>query len=1037
MGFKRVISLLIVVSFFFVSGNHPAKLTQAIIQPSFFQAQNTLQSHSSFFTENKGQWDPSILFVGNTSFGKVAFTKNAIYYQLIETSVSISDFVPNHGDVTVGSEKSQVSNYRSQVVKLTFVNPKSPQVNGAGLLSHYNNYFIGNDPKKWASYCHNYAKIEYMSVWEGIDLAYFFTPEGLKYEYYVDPQANIQDLQIKVEGGEITNHGTAIQISTNLGKIQDVNLKVYDQNTLQDIPSSFQIHNNIISFTGIPEVRQNTIVIDPLIWSTYFGGNEGDEAKDITIDTFFNAYIVGRSYSTDFPITSGTVQKEYSGGIDAFITKLNDKGSEIVWSTFLGGRSTDDAHKIMLDIKGNIVISGVTSSEEFPITKNAVQLTPGSIQEVFVTKINPSGSDLIFSTYLGGSAYECSEGLATDAEENVYICGTTYSRDFPTTTDSYQSTCQDEINGYITKINPSGTKLIYSSYLGGSGEDHIEGLALEKTGNVYVTGRTRSNDFPTSQNAYQSKPKGEFDVFVTKLNQTGTEIIFSTLLGGSKNEVAYDIVIDSYGHAYVCGSSSSADFPTGSAYAYNYRGQTDAFIARIDSTGSFLFFATYLGGSGFDVGVSIEIDINRNVIVSSRTNSFDFPTTVKNNQIAPKKDLDVVISKVDNSGKYLLYSIYLGGSSDDDSRGSVLDGNGNLYVTGETTSSDFPTTPGVFQSKFNGQADAFVTKLSLEMEENPADTSPPILKISSPKDNTETIESKILMQGKAYDNESGILTLTINGQNVAVDKDGSFEFSIFLSDGINKVEIIATNGVKLTTTKTLTINKKAPDKKGPTIMLYTPLPYEVVMDEHLLVKGKAIDKESGLEEVFVNKKPVPFDDKGVFETVVILEELENDIEIEARDKQGNESYLEIEVKCEQCFKKNYLIIELWVGKTSAFFDGKPYTLDVPPMVRFGRTQVPIRFIAEGLKATVNYDTKAQKIEIQYKTTSIILQIDNPEIVIKDFVDGAETVQRYNLELPPYIYKGRTMVPVRVISEAFRAKVEYGSSDRKITISMKR
>jgi len=260
MILRRCLAMFIVFSFIFTITSHPIKPAEAFTDPSkptLETAQKALQSQNGFFTENKGQWDSNILFIGDTSFGKVAFTKEAIYYQMIKVteietkndSALSMEYTPNRFD-------QKETEYESQVVKLSFVNPQTPTVRGAEVLTHYNNYFIGNNPKKWASYCRNFAKVTYQDVWQGIDLAYFFTPEGMKYEYYVEPVADIHQLQVKVEGAELINAVSSLQMHTQLGVIQDANLVVYEQVSRNKIQSGFVVRNNTFSFHSMESLER-------------------------------------------------------------------------------------------------------------------------------------------------------------------------------------------------------------------------------------------------------------------------------------------------------------------------------------------------------------------------------------------------------------------------------------------------------------------------------------------------------------------------------------------------------------------------------------------------------------------------------------------------------------------------------------------------------------------------------------------------------------------------------------------------------------
>ena len=658
--------------------------------PTLESAQKALQSQPKFFTENKGQWDPAILFVGSTSFGKVAFAKDAIYYQMIESDSTTS---------------------QSQTIKLSFVKPNTPTIKGSDVLPHYNNYFLGNNPKKWASYCRNYANVTYQDVWSGIDLTYFFTPEGMKYEYYVSPEADMKNLQISVEGADLINQGNTLQLTGKLGSIQDANLTVFDQKTGSKMNTTFLVQNNTISFHGIPEKRQNTIVIDPLVYSTYLGGANDDYGKGIAVDAEGNAYITGYTKNNDYPTTPDSYDTTYQGGDDCFVTKLNPSGSSLVYSTFIGGTNSDQGFGIFVDAVGNAYIAGSTESTDYPTTPGAYDTTYHGVADCFVTKLNPSGSSLVYSTYLGGSGNESGNGIAVDAGGTAYIAGYTYSTDYPTTPGAYDTTYHGVADCFVTKLNPSGSSLVYSTYLGGSGNESGNGIAVDAGGTAYIAGYTYSTDYPTTPGAYDTTFNGNTDCFVTKLNPSGSSLVYSTYLGGSGHESGNGIFVDAGGTAYIAGSTRSLDYPTTiGAYDTTYHGLADCFVTKLNPSGSSLVYSTYIGGNGDDQGFGIFVDAVGNTYITGFTFSNDYPTTPGAYDTTYQGGDDCFVTKLNPSGSSLVYSTYLGGSGNESGNGIFVDAVGNAYITGNT-GDDYPTTPGAYDTTYQGNWDCFVTKL--------------------------------------------------------------------------------------------------------------------------------------------------------------------------------------------------------------------------------------------------------------------------------------------------------------------------------------
>jgi uncharacterized protein (TIGR03437 family) len=417
-----------------------------------------------------------------------------------------------------------------------------------------------------------------------------------------------------------------------------------------------------------------------LLYCTYLGGAADDFASSLAIDASGNAYVAGSTQSANFPVTAGAYQTRFGGKTDdafysrgdAFVVKLSPAGDRIIWGTFLGGTSNDMAWAIAIDSSGNPTIVGDTISTDFPVTANAISKTfrggansaTNPSGDAFVAKFNAAGTTLLYSSYIGGKSHDMARAVSLDAQGNTYIAGGTYSSDFPTTpgafqvkggvveTSDYDGAADD---GWIMKINSQGA-IVYSTYLGGSYRDTIFGLAVDAATNVYVTGRTRSANFPVTANPLQKNYGGagargsggdswDGDAFIAKLNPAGSALVFSTFVGGTADEAGSDIVLDSDGNAYVVGYTLSTEFPTSSDALQNkfagFGGQGlttglpapegdvntgDAFLLKVDATGK-LLYSSFFGGSADDFGASIAIDSARNVYIGGVTLSANLPTS--------------------------------------------------------------------------------------------------------------------------------------------------------------------------------------------------------------------------------------------------------------------------------------------------------------------------------------------------------------------------------------------------------------------------
>jgi hypothetical protein len=376
-----------------------------------------------------------------------------------------------------------------------------------------------------------------------------------------------------------------------------------------------------------------------LVYSTYLGGGFGDIGYGIALDNLGNAYITGNTYSSDFPTTPSAFDTSFNGGSsDAFVSKLNASGTALVYSTYLGGENYDEGRSIALDSLGNAYLTGYTSSTGFPIISGTFDTSNNGGADVFVSKLNSSGTALVYSTYLGGGSEDYGYGIAIDSSGNAYVTGYTgSSTDFPTTPGAYDTTSNGSWDVFMSKLNPSGTGLVYSTYLGGGSDDYGRGIAIDSSGNAYVTGYTLSTNFPTTLGAldttfsYNTDAYGHIlpDAFVSKLNASGTALVYSTYLGGGSEDYGWAIAVDSSGNAYITGYTLSTDFPT-TAGAFDtlfHGGGFKVFVSKLNASGIALLYSTYLGGSGNDYGMGIAIDNSRNAYLTGYTWSDDFPTT--------------------------------------------------------------------------------------------------------------------------------------------------------------------------------------------------------------------------------------------------------------------------------------------------------------------------------------------------------------------------------------------------------------------------
>src|SRR5258708_3638404 len=610
------------------------------------------------------------------------------------------------------------------------------------------NYFIGNDPAKWRTHVPTYAKVKYEGIYSGIDLVYYGNQRQLEYDFIVAPGADPSGIAFDVSGEERIRrdgHGNLVlrMGSDDIGWDKPV---VYQEKDgiRQEIAAHYAITDkNCIGFELGEYDKTRPLYLDPLIYSTYLGGGDNDSSNAIAVDVAGNAYVVGSTFSSDFPVTPGAFQAGCSNpcnSADAFVAKINPGGSALVYSTYLGGSGFDFGSSIAGDGAGNAYVTGGTDSKDFPVMNPLQPTYGGGNWDGFVGEINSQGSALVYSTFLGGSGDEnLSSGtpaIAGDSTGNTYVTGSTNSSDFPVSPNAFQKKCNRGSNCYaygdafVAKISPGGSAFVYSTYLGGSRTDLTNGIAADGAGNAYVTGSTRSPNFPTTPGAFQTTcgdgQQCQYgDAFVTKLNPSGSALVYSTFMGGSGYDYGHDIAVDNTGNAYVTGWTSSTNFPTRNAMQpTSGGGQYDAFVFKLNPAGSGLVYSTYLGGTSDDWGFGIALDSSEDVYVIGHTESLNFPTASPfQKHHRGGNTTDVFVSKLNAAGSALLFSTYLGGSLTDNGFRLAVDGSGYAYVTGNTSSTDFPTL-NPLQAHLSGLSDGFVAKISVATTTTTLTSSP-------------------------------------------------------------------------------------------------------------------------------------------------------------------------------------------------------------------------------------------------------------------------------------------------------------------------
>ena len=608
----------------------------------------------------------------------------------------------------------------STIVRLALAggaNP-APEVEGLYPRAGKSHYLLGNDPAHWHRDVAHFGKVRYRQVYPGVDLVYYGNQRKLEYDFIVAPGADPGRIRLEASGVQalrLDKRGNLV-LGTGHGDLVQLKPRVYQDigGRRRPIDARYALLDG--QRIGFAIGRYDTLqplVIDPVLtYSSYLGGGGWEDGEDIAVDAAGNAYVTGFTDSADFPTAKGR-QATAGGSGDVFVAKFNAAGTALAYSTYIGGSGRDMGLGIAVDARGNAYVTGYTESPNFP---TAAALQPasaggpaGAYRDVFVSKLNASGSALVYSTYLGGADEDFGIAIAVDATGHACVTGETRSSNFPTLSPR-QGAHGGGVDVFISKFNTAGSALVYSTYLGGSGLDSGQAIAVDGTGNAYVAGYTTSSNFPTST-PLQATNAGAIDGFVAKLNAAGNAWLYRTYLGGNHGDAVFAIAVDATGAAYLAGQTASSNFPTAAALQPAHAGGiNDAFVSKLDAAGRALTYSTYLGGNGdFESGNGIAVDRVGNAYVTGTTDSTNFPTAARTLGNQPADD--AFVTQLNAAGSALIYSTYLGGASVDSGRGIALDAAGNSYVVGDTESVDFPTVHPV-QAANAGSSDGWVTKIA-------------------------------------------------------------------------------------------------------------------------------------------------------------------------------------------------------------------------------------------------------------------------------------------------------------------------------------
>lgn len=696
------------------------------------------------FEPNQGQTDPQVKFLSRNNHYNLFLTANEAVFTL-----------PIASREKEQSSRRAVRNLRTSpqaVLRMTMLGANaSPRVEADTQIAGHSNYLIGRDANKWVRDVNQFARVNYHGIYPGIDLTFYGQQRQLEFDFLVAPGAQPKSIALGIEGAKNlrTDASGDLVLSSAAGDLRLHKPVAYQQqgDTRQPVDARFVIKGTEVAFALGDYDTTRELVIDPsFLYSTYLGAGAEDDGYAIAVDNTGAAYVTGQTSSPGFPTPNGNhlpaPNNALQGTSDAFVTKFSADGATLVYSTFLGGTGVDSGNAIALDGANQAYVVGTTNSNDFPgVGATAAQPSSGGGNDAFVAVLNATGNGLVYASYIGGGSDEIGYAVAVDST-GIYVAGSTASNDFPVASalqGSFQGgTGNTPTDGFVEKIDfPATGALVFASYLGGSGNDLATGIAVDANHVMYVTGDTQSTNFPfqgiagwananqcgTDGNCNSSGGSPKDDSFVSAISLSGAlaTFVYSHYLGGSAFDVGNQIAVDSTG-AYVVGITSSSDFPTtASAFQKSLgagSGVSNAYIAKVNPTGTALVFSTYLGGGGTDNALGVAIDGSQNVYITGSTTSNNFPTQSPF-QGSLGGNSDAFVTELASSGASLVFSTYLGGHGEEDHflAGIAVDGSKNIYVTGDTNSSDFPVTGNAFKQKYTNSCsspcrDAFVVKYS-------------------------------------------------------------------------------------------------------------------------------------------------------------------------------------------------------------------------------------------------------------------------------------------------------------------------------------
>jgi hypothetical protein len=683
------------------------------------QQQQWLQKPDLCFTENKGQVHDQhgnarcdIQYKIRASKGLNIFVGNGqLHYQFARPLTT--PHIGGHGLLTDECSEQQPALFEMYRLDVTLEGANRQAVVVADeKQDYYAHHYNGTGAYK--STTHTYARITYKDIYPNIDWVLYIKKNQLEYDFVIRPGGNVKDIKIRYDGAsEIKESGDAVTVITSFGTVTENKLYSYKKDG-ERVASTFALNNNTLSFNI--DNYDETVVIDPaLVWSTYFGGNDLDVAQAISYDGFNSVYIGGTTHSTSDMATTGSHQDTLGGNYDAFLAKFTTGGT-LRWATYFGRIGDEYGRAIAADARGNILMTGSTTSADSMATTGAYDTTYGGGGDAFLVKFDSTGS-LKWANYFGANSVEVGYGVSCGDNNSVYLAGSTGSTFSIATMGAHQFTPGSVKDAFLAKYDSSGI-LKWATYYGGGRDDEANDVKFIG-GNVYLTGTTESTDSMSTPGAYQPSGGGTFpDAFLAQFGSDGA-LHWGTYYGGSSYDQGFKVAAFGANSVYIAGYTTSADsIATSGSYQSAFGGSVDCYLAKFNNLGG-LVWSTYYGGGSQDWAMGLACDSAGNICMTGETMSNDSIATPGADRTVHIVGIDAFVAKFSSAGTRR-WATYFGGSGPDWGYGIDCDKSGNIYVTGDARSSDSIATAGAYSTTLNGAADAFLTKFgnpTLEIEE--------------------------------------------------------------------------------------------------------------------------------------------------------------------------------------------------------------------------------------------------------------------------------------------------------------------------------